>query len=52
MLLFDESKPVKKFEHLFLRFDKLNFSDFWGPQKLQFKAKDPQIMDFLHLNML
>jgi hypothetical protein len=30
----------------FLNFEKLIFSDFRGPQKLQFKAKNALILDF------
>ena len=36
---------------LFLGFEKLNFSDFWGPLELQCKAKCAQILDSGPLSM-
>ena len=36
---------------LFLEFEKLNISDFWGPQELLFKAKSAQILDSWPLSM-
>ena len=37
---------------LFLGFEKLIFSDFWGPQEIQPWAKSAQILDSLPLSAL